>query len=239
MLSVENLTCGYGDIKAVQELSFTAGKGEIFAMLGANGAGKTSTIMCLAGHVAAMSGKIMLSGAEITGLPARARVSSGMALVPEGRRVFADLSVEENLVVGGHTVGGPALAANLERIFGHFPRLAERKTQAAGSLSGGEQQMLAIGRALMADPELVLIDELSLGLMPKAIDSCYEVLQALKADGLSILLVEQNTTRVLDIADRVIVLESGVKSWEGTGAEADGNTALLEAYLGSTGTGQP
>lgn len=235
MLSVENLTCGYGDIQAVQDLSFASGAGEIFAMLGANGAGKTSTIMCLAGHVGAMSGRIMLNDAEITHLPAQARVGHGMALVPEGRRVFADLTVEENLVVGGHTVEAAALSANLERIFGHFPRLAERKTQAAGSLSGGEQQMLAIGRALMANPQLVLIDELSLGLMPKAIDACYDVLQALKADGLSILLVEQNTTRVLDIADQVIVLESGVKSWEGTGAEADGNAALLEAYLGTAG----
>ncbi|NNF77524.1 MAG: ABC transporter ATP-binding protein [Rhizobiales bacterium] len=235
MLTVDNLTCGYGDIMAVHGLSFAAGKGEIFAMLGANGAGKTSTIMCLAGHVAATSGRVTLNGTNITDLPAQARVGHGMALVPEGRRVFAELSVEENLVVGGHTIAGPALSANLERIFGHFPRLAERKTQAAGSLSGGEQQMLAIGRALMANPQLVLIDELSLGLMPKAIDACYEVLQALKADGLSILLVEQNTTRVLDIADQVIVLESGVKSWEGTGVEADGNAALLEAYLGTAG----
>ena len=235
MLKVDNLTCGYGDIQAVQGLSLAAGKGEIFAMLGANGAGKTSTIMCLAGHVAAMAGSVTLNGADVTKLPAQARVGHGMALVPEGRRVFAELSVEENLVVGGHTVRTAEMNANLERIFGHFPRLAERKTQAAGSLSGGEQQMLAIGRALMANPQLVLIDELSLGLMPKAIDACYAVLQALKADGLSILLVEQNTTRVLDIADRVIVLESGVKSWEGTGAEADGNAALLEAYLGTSG----
>lgn len=235
MLTVDTLTCGYCDITAVHGLSFAVGKGEIFAMLGANGAGKTSTIMCLAGHVAATGGSVALNGSDITKLPAQARIGHGMALVPEGRRVFAELSVEENLVVGGHTVGTRELAANLERIFGHFPRLGERKTQAAGSLSGGEQQMLAIGRALMANPQLVLIDELSLGLMPKAIDACYEVLQALKADGLSILLVEQNTTRVLDIADQVIVLESGVKSWEGTGAEADGNAALLEAYLGTGG----
>ncbi len=233
MLNVESLSCGYGDILAVQDVSFTAGAGEISALLGANGAGKSSTIMCLAGHVAARSGTVTFGGELITDCPAQQRVAKGIALVPEGRRVFTELSVEENLTVGGHTTSSTQLGENLERTYVHFPRLAERKGQLARSLSGGEQQMLAIGRALMAEPQLIMIDELSLGLMPKAIDDCYLVLEHLRANGLSILLVEQNTSRVLEFADRVYVLESGQTSWEGTSAEAKTNPALLEAYLGS------
>ncbi len=233
MLSVENLTCGYGDILAVRDVSIAAEAGKISALLGANGAGKSSTIMCLAGHVSARSGRIIFCGEEIKTCPAAERPKKGIALVPEGRRVFAELTVEENLIVGGHTTSADHLKANLEQAFGYFPRLAERKSQLARSLSGGEQQMLAIGRALMAEPKLILIDELSLGLMPRAIEDCYAVLESLRSDGLSILLVEQNTSRVLDIADRVYVLESGEKSWEGSGQEAKSNASLLEAYLGS------
>ncbi len=232
MLTVTNLTCGYGDILATRDVSFTVSEGNIYALLGTNGAGKTSTIMCLAGHVEAKSGSITFGEVSLLDVPAHDRIDHGLALVPEGRRVFGDLTVEENLIIGGHTISAAKLFANLDRIFDYFPRLAERKQQAAGSLSGGEQQMLAIGRALMADPKLIMIDELSLGLMPRAIDDCYAVLEHLRSEGLTILLVEQNTSRVLDIADRVCVLESGQRSWEG--ADAKGNTALLNAYLGQS-----
>lgn len=235
MLTVAGITCGYGDIIAVEDLSFTVGAGEIFGLIGANGAGKSTTIMALAGLIPLRSGQIMLGGTEVTGVPAHLRVRHGLALVPEGRRVFADLSVDENLTVGGSILDRNTLERNRERVFGIFPRLAERKAQLAGSLSGGEQQMLAIGRALMAEPRVLLVDELSLGLMPKAVDECYRVLERLKGDGLAILLVEQSTDRVLHVADRVAVLESGRLAWSGTGAEAADNDAIVAAYLGLAG----
>jgi len=232
MLSVSDLTCGYGDITAVDGLSFTVEAGTIFGLIGANGAGKTTTIMALAGLVPVRSGTVRLDRDDLTGMPAHARIRHGLALVPEGRRVFADLSVDENLTVGGTLLARSALERNRERVYGIFPRLAERRHQLAGSLSGGEQQMLAIGRAIMAEPRVLLVDELSLGLMPKAVDECYRVLARLQAEGLAILLVEQNTDRVLHAADRVAVLESGRLAWSGTGHEAVGDSAIVNAYLG-------
>jgi len=232
MLEVDGLTCGYGDITAVDGVSLSVAKGEIFGLIGANGAGKTTTIMALAGLVPVRSGSVRLAGQDITALPAHARVAQGLALVPEGRRVFADLTVDENLTVGGMRLGGARLAQNRVRVLDTFPRLAERRTQLAGSLSGGEQQMLAIGRAMMADPALLLVDELSLGLMPKAVDECYRVLERLQAGGLAILLVEQSTERVLHAAARIAVLESGCVAWTGTGSEAAGGSEILAAYLG-------
>ncbi len=220
MLQVEGLTCGYGDMVAVRDLSFSVGVGEIFALIGTNGAGKTSTLMCLAGQVALKAGKVSFAGLDLSTLPARQRVRHGLAIVPEGRRIFPDLSVTENLTVGGHTLDGASLERNRERVFAAFPRLAERPRQQAGSLSGGEQQMLALGRALMSEPKLLLVDELSLGLMPKVVDECYAVLGRLKSEGVAILLVEQNTERALEAADRLCILEAGAKTWEGPAGEA-------------------
>ncbi len=233
MLAVRSLTCGYGDMRAVDELSFEAGAGEIFALIGANGAGKTTTIMALAGHLRPRAGAITLDGEDITSLGARERVQRRIALVPEGRRVFADLSVDENLTVGGHLLDAARLRKQRDRVYAIFPRLAERRSQRAGSMSGGEQQMLAIGRAVMAGPRVLLVDELSLGLMPKMVDECYRVIEALKDEGLAVVLVEQSTQRVLETADNVAVLESGRTSWAGTGAQARADPAIIAAYLGS------
>ncbi len=232
MLEVSGLTCGYGDITAVDGLSFSVGAGEIFGLIGANGAGKTTTILALAGLVPVRAGRVMVGGADITRTAPHARVGHGIALVPEGRRVFPDLTVDENLTVGGTRLDAAALAESRIRAYETFPRLAGRRGQLAGSLSGGEQQMLAMGRAMMARPRLMLVDELSLGLMPKAVDECYRALERLKADGLAILLVEQSTERVLHAAARVAVLESGRLAWTGTGAEAAGDSAVVAAYLG-------
>ena len=232
MLEVEGLVCGYGDIVAVDGLSFTVGAGEIFGLVGANGAGKSATIMALAGLLRVREGRVRLSGRDITAMPAHARINHGIGLVPEGRRVFADLTVDENLTVGGSRLDRGAMEGSRGRVFHTFPRLAERRRQLAGSLSGGEQQMLAIGRAMMAEPSLLLIDELSLGLMPIAVDECYRALADLQRDGLAILLVEQSTERVLHTANRIAILESGRLAWTGRGSEAAGDPAVADAILG-------
>ena len=233
MLSVKNIQCGYGDIVAVHDLSFDAAAGEVFALIGANGAGKTTTIMALAGHLPPNQGSITVDGCDISAGPARERLQCGIALVPEGRRVFPDLSVEDNLTVGGHTLERARLASNRDNVYQIFPRLAERRSQLAGSLSGGEQQMLAIARAMMADPKILLVDELSLGLMPKMVDECYQVVDTLKKQGLLIVLVEQSTQRALDVADQVAVLESGHLAWQGSGDEARTDSSVVSAYLGT------
>jgi branched-chain amino acid transport system ATP-binding protein len=232
MLSIEQLKCGYGSVVAIHDVSFAMSAGSIFALLGPNGAGKTSTIMAIMGHVDVFGGRILLDGADITRRRAVDRVDLGIALVPEGRRLFSDLTVDENLTVGGF--GRPAAddVVKRERVFDYFPRLYERRTQLAGSLSGGEQQMLAIGRALMAAPQILLVDELSLGLMPKMVDLCLDAIVKLKTEGLSILLVEQNTARALDVADQVCVLSSGTQIFQGTASEARGSGWLFEAFLG-------
>jgi len=233
MLSVRSVQSGYGDIVAVHDLSFDAAAGEVFALIGANGAGKTTTIMTLAGHLAPTQGSITVDGQDISTGPARERLQHGIALVPEGRRVFPDLSVEDNLTVGGHTLERARLAANRDNAYQIFPRLAERRSQLAGSLSGGEQQMLAIARAMMPSPKILLVDELSLGLMPKMVDECYQVVDTLKQQGLSIVLVEQSTQRALDVADQVAVLESGHLAWQGSGDEARQDSSVVSAYLGT------
>ena len=233
MLQIRNLQCGYEDIVAVHDLSFEAAAGEVFALIGANGAGKTTTIMALAGHVVPMRGSILVEGQDISSEKAQGRLSHGIALVPEGRRVFPDLSVENNLTVGGHTVGREALRSNRDNAYQIFPRLAERRTQLAGALSGGEQQMLAIARAMMASPKILLVDELSLGLMPKMVDECYQVVDTLKQQGLLIVLVEQSTQRALEVADQVAVLESGRLAWYGDGESARRDSSIVSAYLGA------
>ncbi len=232
MLQLDRLSCGYGPFRAVVDLSLEIPDGTVLALIGANGAGKSSTLMAVAGHVATTGGRVLFDDADITAEPARARVRRGIALAPEGRRLFPDLTVRENLTVGGYSRPQRAETRNIERVVALFPRLEGRMSQLAGSMSGGEQQMLAIGRALMAEPRLLMIDEVSLGLMPAVIDMCYAALARLRDDGLAILLVEQSTRRAFDIADRVCVLESGRAVWSGTADAARADPALVEAYLG-------
>jgi branched-chain amino acid transport system ATP-binding protein len=232
MLRLESLSCGYGEMTAVHGLTLDIPEGEITAMLGANGAGKSSTIMCIAGHVSVIKGKVIYNGEEITHASPMERVKAGIAVVPEGRRLFPSLTVKENLIVGGYSQPREDSRDSIDRVLALFPRLGDRLKQLAGSLSGGEQQMLSIGRAMMSNPKLLLIDELSLGLMPKVIDLCYEAIGELKKNGLTILLVEQSTQRALEVADRVWVLESGKETWQGTSEKARNNAAFIDTLLG-------
>ncbi|MDH3413652.1 MAG: ABC transporter ATP-binding protein [Gammaproteobacteria bacterium] len=232
MLRLESLSCGYGQFCAVHELSLQVEQGSVFALVGANGAGKSSTIMAIAGHVGVQGGRIVLDAHDITTMPIRDRVRAGIAIVPEGRKLFPDLSVEENLMVGGYTRSRGQAENTKTKVFDLFPRIAERRKQTAGSLSGGEQQMVAIGRGLMAEPKLLMIDEVSLGLMPKMVDICYQAIRRLEQEGMTILLVEQSTKRALEISHQVCVLESGRAVWQGPATEARDDPALIEAYLG-------
>ena len=233
MLRLERLSCGYGAIRAVENLSLEVSAGTVLALLGPNGAGKTTTVMAVMGHTTIHAGRILFEGSDISVDSAVARARLGIALVPEGRRPFVDLNVEENLTVGGYSRSAARDAINRERVYEIFPRLRDRRKQLAGSLSGGEQQMLAMGRALMAEPKLMLIDELSLGLMPKMVDLCFEALDRLRWGGLTVVLVEQNTTRALEIADGVCVLASGSMAFSGPAAAARADTALFETFLTS------
>ena len=232
MLELQNVSCGYGAFNAVSELSVMVRAGTITALLGAKGAGKSSTLMCVAGHVDLQAGKILFGGEDINGLPPNERVRRGIAVSPEGRRLFKDLTVEDNLRVGGLIHPTSAYAGDRDRVLDLFPRLGERLKSLAGNLSGGEQQMLAIGRALMTRPKLIMIDELSLGLMPKIIDLCYQALGKLRDEGMTVLLVEQNTERALGVADDVCVLESGRTVWRGTATDARADPSLTHAFLG-------
>ena len=235
MLRLERLSCGYGPFRAVTDLSLEVEAGTVLALIGANGAGKSSALMTIAGHVEVSDGRVCLDGEDITAAPPRARVRRGIALAPEGRRLFPDLTVRENLTIGGYSRPRARESGNVERVLTLFPRLEGRLDQLAGSMSGGEQQMLAIGRALMAEPRLLMIDEVSLGLMPAVIDVCYEALARLRDEGLAILLVEQSTRRAFEIADFVCVLESGCEVWRGTAEAARNDRTLVDAYLGLTG----
>jgi len=237
MLRLEAMSCGYGAIRAVHGASFEVPAQAILALLGPNGAGKTSTMMAIMGHLDIHSGCVLFDGQDITRRRALDRARLGIALVPEGRQIFPDLSVDENLTVGGYALPVGRDRRNRERVFALFPRLHERRAQLAGSLSGGEQQMLAIGRALMAEPRLLLVDELSLGLMPKMVDICLDAILKLRREGLTVLLVEQNTARALEVADRVCVLSSGTLVFEGSAAEAKADEHLLAAFLGLTERG--
>lgn len=232
MLRLETLSCGYGPMRAVEGLDLEVPAGEITALLGANGAGKSSVIMCIAGHVAVQHGNIVYQEDSITRLSPMERIRRGIAIVPEGRRLFAGLSVKENLVVGGYSRPRGETAASLDSVLELFPRLGQRLGQRASSLSGGEQQMLAISRALMSKPQLLLVDELSLGLMPKAVEICYQVLAQLNQRGVTIVLVEQSTQRALEVAGQVCVLESGRTVWKGSAEKARRNTGLIDSLLG-------
>jgi branched-chain amino acid transport system ATP-binding protein len=231
MLRLERLSCGYGPIRAVDDLSIEVPTGASLALLGPNGAGKTSTIMAIMGHATIHAGRIQFQGTDITYLPAVKRATLGIALVPEGRRLFSDLTVEENLTVGGYCRTKARDTINRERVYDIFPRLRERRRQVAGSMSGGEQQMLAVGRALMAEPTVLLIDELSLGLMPKMVDLCFDALARLQRTGLTIVLVEQNTSRALEAADNVCILVSGSAVFSGTAAAARADLGLFESFF--------
>jgi branched-chain amino acid transport system ATP-binding protein len=209
MLELQGLRCGYGNVQAVHGIDLTVPQGKITAIIGPNGAGKSSTMLAIVGQVRTFGGRLVFRGEDITGLAPSERTRRGLAIAPEGRRIFHDLSVLENLTVGGYLLTRQQAAEREGDVMQLFPRLRERARQRAGSLSGGEQQMLAIGRALMAKPQLLLIDELSLGLMPKVVDDIFGALMQLKADGLTVLLVEQNIQRVLADADQVVVLTAG------------------------------
>ncbi|NQW13529.1 MAG: ABC transporter ATP-binding protein [Rhodobacter sp.] len=232
MLDVTNLSTGYGDIIAVRDFSFHVGAGRILAVMGANGAGKSSTLMSLVGLVERKSGSIVLNGEDISDSKIETRISKGLAIVPEGRRIFPDLTIRENLMVGGHVVATNIMSEGIDMVYEYFPRLSERRDQAAGSLSGGEQQMLAMGRALISRPKILIVDELSLGLMPKVVDECYAVLAKLKTENIGVVLVEQNTERAFAVADDVVVLEAGNEIWSGSAEEARGNDALRASLMG-------
>ena len=231
LLSVRGLEVAYGPIVAVRGLSMQVGEGEIVALLGPNGAGKTSVLRGVTGLVKPRAGRVRFAGRRVDS-PART-VAQGMAHVPEGRRVFPDLTVEENLMLGAWSVSGSASALRERQgpVLDLFPRLGERRHQKAGLLSGGEQQMLAIGRALMSHPRLLLIDELSLGLAPLVVDELLERLVKLNRDGLSLVLIEQFVHRALEVADRVYVLSKGSLAFEGTPDDATRTGAVEEAYL--------
>ena len=232
MLTVQDLQVYYGAIHAVKGISFEVNEGEIVSLIGANGAGKSTTMNTIAGLIKPRSGKIVNQDEDITGLAAHKDVAKGMALCPEGRRVFSNLTVQENLEMGGYLRTNDENEKTMELIFKNFPRLQERRGQVAGTLSGGEQQMLAMGRALMSHPKLLMLDEPSMGLAPILVDEIFDIIETLNKEGTTILLVEQNAQMALSIADRGYVLEVGNIVLTGTGEELLNNSAVKSAYLG-------
>ncbi len=232
-LTVDNLSTGYGRIEVLRAVSLTVARGEVVALVGANGAGKSTLLNTLIGAVRPWSGAIALDGAGITGLQPEAVVSRGLALVPERRQLFGDMTVEENLIVGAHLQTRAALAERREFVFGLFPKLHDRREQVAGYLSGGEQQMAAIGRALMSRPRLLALDEPSLGLAPKVVSEIFAAIRRLREEtGTTILLVEQNATRALAIADYAYIMENGRVVLDGTPQALSRNADVREFYLG-------
>jgi branched-chain amino acid transport system ATP-binding protein len=233
LLIVEGLRVSYGGIQAVRGITFHINPGEMVALIGANGAGKTSTLKALARMLDTAGGSIRYEGKEINKLPPHRLVSEGIALVPEGRGVFARLTIAENLAMGAFTRDDKdVIAADLEHVYGLFPRLKEREKQLAGTLSGGEQQMLAIGRALMSRPKLLLLDEPSMGLAPIMVQKIFEVIRTVAAEGMTILLIEQNAKLALETSQRGYVMESGEITLTGDAAELLHNPKVREAYLG-------
>jgi branched-chain amino acid transport system ATP-binding protein len=240
MLEVLNLQVSYGAIKALDGISFEVPQGGIVTLLGANGSGKTTTLRAITGMVAPVGGRIVFAGRELQGRPTHEIIRAGIALVPEGRRIFANLTVYENLLLGAYFQRDqPDLARDLDFLYDTFPRLAERRTQAAGTLSGGEQQMLAVGRALMSRPRLLLLDEPSLGLAPLLVKEVFHIINLLNQRGVTILLVEQNAAAALRIAHHGYVLETGRVVLAGSGAELLAHPQLRRAYLGDDSAGAP
>ena len=232
MLEVNDLHVYYGSIHAVKGVSFTVDKGEIVTLIGANGAGKSTTLNTVAGILPARRGSVEFQGEGILGVPAHKMVRKGIALCPEGRRVFTQMTVEENLQMGGYTRTDAENADTMEDVYGHFPRLRERAYQVAGTLSGGEQQMLAMGRALMGRPDLIMLDEPSMGLAPILVDEIFSIIKSLNDNGTTVLLVEQNASMALSIADRAYVLETGRIVKEGSGSDLLRDDDVRRAYLG-------
>ena len=232
ILSIDNLHVSYGAIKAVRGISFAIDEGEIVTLIGANGAGKSTTLNTIAGLLRPTEGDIEFDGQSLVGMRPHRIVQSGLALCPEGRRVFTQLTVAENLDMGGYVRSDAENAETIQKVFRHFPRLRERQGQSAGTMSGGEQQMLAMGRALMSKPKLLMLDEPSMGLAPILVDEIFSIIQELNQQGTTILLVEQNASMALSIASRGYVLETGVVTKTGTGNELLHDDDVRKAYLG-------
>ena len=233
LLEVHDLEVCYGVIRALHGISFEVNQGEIVTLIGANGAGKTTTMQSVVGLIPKKSGSVIFDGQDITKTPCHKIVHLGMTQVPEGRRIFQELSVYENLLMGAYSMRDQSSFKNdLETIYARFPRLAERKNQIAGTLSGGEQQMLAIGRALMSHPKLLMLDEPSMGLSPLLVDQVFEIIKDINKDGTTILLVEQNAGKSLAISDRAYVLENGKIVLTGTGSDLASSEMVRKAYLG-------
>ena len=233
VLEVEGLVTGYGALRVVRGVGFRVDEGEILAVVGANGVGKSTTLAALVGQLPAWSGSVRLEGRDITHVPAHRRVKHGIALVPEGRRVFADLTVEENLLVGAHAQRERRrISEDLDGMYEFFPQLAERRRQLAGSLSGGEQQMLALGRGLMSRPRLLLLDEPSLGLAPLLIERVFAFIPEIRARGTAVLLVEQNARLALDVSDRALVMQRGRIVLEGRSSDLAVDRRVRDFYLG-------
>jgi branched-chain amino acid transport system ATP-binding protein len=233
VLEVRALDANYNDVQVLSQLSLSVQEGEIVTLLGSNGAGKTTTLRCIMGLLVPRAGEVFFRGSPVTRAPASDRAGLGVALVPEGRELWPQLTVRENLELGAYHARARARAAkNLDRVHGLFPRLLERRSQMAGSLSGGEQQMCAIGRALMSEPSLLLLDEPSLGLAPIVVEQMFQVIRSLHAEGMTILLVEQNLQAALEVATRGYVIETGQVKLTGTAAELRSDPKIRAAYLG-------
>ncbi len=233
MLHIEDIQVYYGAINAVKGISFDVEQGEIIALIGANGAGKTTILHTITGLVQAKSGKIVFNDTDITKTPAHKIVTMGMAHVPEGRRIFQGLTVYENLMLGAYTRNDKAeIKESLDNVFKRFPRLEERRTQVAGTLSGGEQQMLAMGRALMSHPSIILMDEPSMGLSPLYVNEIFDIIKSVNESGTTVLLVEQNAKKALSIANRAYVLETGNIVLSGDAKELMNDDSVKKAYLG-------
>ena len=232
MLKVNNINVYYGAIHAIKDVSFEVNDGEIVTLIGANGAGKSTTLQTVSGLLRSRTGSIEFMGKDIGAVPPDKLVAHGLAQVPEGRRVFLQMTVEENLEMGAFTQPPSTIAPNLEKVYAQFPRLKERRKQVAGTLSGGEQQMLAMGRALMSNPKLLMLDEPSMGLAPILVEQIFDIIQQLHKAGTTILLVEQNAPMALSVADRGYVLETGRVTLSGPGKTLLANEGVKKAYLG-------
>ena len=234
LLKVENLQVYYGMIQALKGISFEVNRGEIVSLIGANGAGKTTTLHTITGLIRPKQGSVSYKGQELTHVPAHKIVSMGMVHVPEGRRIFQGLSVYDNLLLGAYSRKDKnEIKQNMESVFAQFPRLAERRGQLAGTLSGGEQQMRAMGRALLANPELIVLDEPSMGLSPLLVGEVFEIIQSFREAGKTVLLVEQNAKKAMSISDRAYVLENGVITMSGDARELAEDERVRKAYLGA------
>ena len=232
ILKVDNINVYYGAIHAIKGISFEVNEGEVVTLIGANGAGKSTTLQTVSGLLRSRTGSIEFNGENISHVPAHKLVYKGLAQVPEGRRIFLQMSVEENLEMGAFTQKNTGIDADLESVYEQFPRLRERKKQIAGTLSGGEQQMLAMGRALMSHPKLLMLDEPSMGLAPILVEQIFDIIRQLHKNGTTILLVEQNAQMALSVADRAYVLETGKITLSGTGKELAESDEVRKAYLG-------